>query len=678
MRLGSSGERQTSTSAAPVDRVALELEHAFGFTGTLQGIAFHPDPTKPVIGYGCGRLIIFTDLGDSHNQRLLRGHDAQVTCVDFSPKGTLFVSGQCAALDSFVYVNVWDLSTMQVKQRIQTPHKGHVDAIRFSPDEGMLATTGAEGMLCIWDAVTGSKVAAYHDTISGDQAKSLCWGEVRNPATRNQQYLLYVAFNTGVRLCTLSFSVKKLNFDLEVKPCQLPGAGGRMGGYQRKYQCCDVLGDAVLCGTCSGDILVFNSTTGLYRTALTLCANGVNAIAALPQYNVVIVGGGDGTLKKITGCDKEWTLLQQVQFEGAVVSMTRSSDEHQLVVMTTAGLIYRVLPKDLTFTVCLEAPLGGLSDVALPQNGRTDIFASCSNDGVLRVWDLNEYAIISMFTLSSNSRCGAVSDVANPTSATFDSHDTNMVICGFTDGRIRGIDFSEMQGKCVWTIPNGHKGIVHTVRTCATYFLTAGQDSCIRIWSRATQGLISQFQEHKRDATSALIDNTTDHIIHTISLDMSLFSYDLTKMDRNPNVAQPRRIATHSDATTGGFTCMSQRVDCEREVVVGTVEGKILFYDLDYPEPVISLSDVTRTMVTSLEVSPTGRFLVAGLGDGSLVVYELFPTQSQAKLVLQATCHSTRVVRCSWTRDGRQIVSAGGDGELILWNFYTANDEQLM
>lgn len=671
---GSNASRDnTALPARVTGTAALELEHALGFTQALQGLSFYPDPDASIVMYGCGKLIIVSDLHDSHNQKLLRAHDAAVTSVDFSPNGTLFASGQAQSIDSFCYFNIWDYATCEVKHRIMTPHKGQIDVVKFSPDDGMVATTGAEGMLCIWDTITGKKVASFQDTISGDQCKSLCWGQVQFAGTRNQKYTLYVAFNTGVRRCELTFSVKKLNFELVSTPCAMPGAGGRMGGFQRKFLSCAVLGDDLLCGTSSGDVLVFNAASGTYRTALTLTANGVTALLAAPEYNCVIVTGGDGSIKKITGRDTEWTLVSQTAVHGAVSAACISCDTHQVVAMTSAGFVYRVLTRDLAHTIAAESPLGGLTDVAVSAQ-HPDYFASTSRDGVVRVWDLSNYSIISTFSLEAQSvpKGAAPPQAAMPTSCAFDVQGS-VVLSGWSDGRVRGIDFSQREGKLAWTMANGHKGAVHTVRVCDKYVLTGGEDSVSRIWARGAHELVAQMQEHKMPTTSVAIDNTTTGIVHSISNDMCLFSYDLTKVDTHPNMKCPKRVATHSDASSGGFLCMTQRVDREHEVIIGTVEGRILFFDLDYADPVLVLVDQQRVRVTSVEVSPDGRFLAAGLGDGSLTLYALDPEHSQkASLLLHAVCHSSAVVRCVWTGDGKQIVSAGGDGELIIWNFYFA------
>jgi WD40 repeat protein len=351
--------------------------------------------------------------------------------------------------------------------------------------------------------------------------------------------------------------------------------------------------------------------------------------------------------------------------------------------MTSAGLIYRILVKDMSHTIASESPLDGLTDVAVSASNQ-DLFVSASRDGLVRLWDLTSYQAISKFSLRSGNKQGAggpAVDTPVPTSVTFDEFadpSVATVLTGWSDGRIRCLACRGHQAELLWTMPNGHQGAVHTVRICDKYILTAGNDSVVRVWARSSKELVAQMQEHKLPTTGAAIDNTCTSLVHSISMDTSMFSFDLSKVDANPNVRAPKRVATHADSAAGGFLCMTQRRDREHEMIVGTVEGRILFFDLDYPDAVMVLVDATRAKVTSLEVSPDGRFLVAGLGDGSLAVYGLDAYNSHAaSLLLHAVCHSSAVVRTAWTPDGKQVVSAGGDGELIVWNFYAATAGEL-
>jgi WD40 repeat protein len=706
-RQGTLHAAATATLVAPTLAAALELEHVIGFAPQLNGLAFVSDVVNPAAGsrgtgagvlYCAGRLLVFHDLHDCHGQRLLRGHDAPVTAVATSPLGGYFASGQREAVDRKVYLNVWDAGAVTVKHRLITPHNGFVELARFSPDDAMLASTGAEGGVCVWDSASGSLVASHRDTISGDQARGLCWGEIRSPGARDQSYVMYVAFHTGVRICTLSFSLKRLTFDLDVRVCAMPGAGGRMGGFARRYTCCDTLYGDLLCGSSTGDVLVFQASSGTYRAALSVCSGGVAGVVACPSYGCCVVAGGDGTLRKLVPDEhsKAWCVVLHTNLGAGIAAVCRSFDEHQLIVMTTAGTLVRVLTKDFANVVAAEAPLGAVHDLCVPPD-RADVFCSASSDGVVRVWDLNAYAVVSSIA-SPNGACtaqfatsfagGAGGNIHNPmeplkadtalnpvpTAVAFvPGTGAGYAVTGWSDGKIRGIDFRAAAGVTQWTQP-AHRGAVAHVSVSPTYILTSGSDdSVLRVWSIATRELAGQMQDHKAPVSSCAIDRSTDLIIHSAGRDMALFSYDISRVDPAPNSKNCRRVASHGYAAGGAFTCMAQRVDHEREAIVGTAEGRLLFFDLDVPEPVLVVEDRARSRVTCLAVAPSGRHLAAGSADGTLSVYELF--QHDGTVIapaLQAACHSGAVARVQWTCDNRQVISAGADGEVIVWNFFSS------
>lgn len=661
--------------------VGLELEHALGFTPNIQGLVFHPALDRSVILYSCGRLLVETNLDDCHKQRILRAHDAVVSCVDVSPTGSMIASGQNVSVDGVCYFNIWDYDSGAVRMRVATPHKGRLDAVRFSPDEMLVATTGAEGMLCIFDTTSGKCIASFQDSIQGDQAKAIRWGTVADSGTRFQRYSLFVPFNTGVRLFTLSFSIQKLSFELHCTACQVPGGGGRLGGYVRHFLCCTTLGQNILCGATSGDLMVFNSESGLYRAAISLSTNGVTAVVSFDDRNCVFTGGGDGKVKKVSGTDANWKLYGEVTLEGSVTSMFGSSDGSQLVISTTAGYVYRMLTDDMTYTIAVESPLKGIYDVAVnPLNPSQ--FATTSGDGYLRLWDLNDYTILSKFTMAQGpSKAIHQQQIADasvvPTACAFDPISSQSVVVGFTDGKARCIDLSTKKGCVQWTTSGGHRGKIHTVRVCAQYFTTAGDDSVIRIWSRSTRELISQLQDHKLPTTSVHIDNTTPSILHSISMDMTHCAYDLSQLGKVAGA--PRRVASHNVSSTGGFLCCSQRINNEHEIVVGTVDGRLLFFDLDVPQrSVLEVGEPSKYQVVSCQCSPDGSFLAVGHSDGGLRVYRLGTRSSPSgkentcDILVDAACHSGAVSRTTWTADSKQLLTASLDGDLIVWNMFAA------
>jgi WD40 repeat protein len=82
---------------------------------------------------------------------LLRGHSGAITCLAFSPDGTLLASG---SLDHTI--KLWDTVNSTELCTLRGHEKG-VTGLAFAPDSRCLATTGLDGTLRLWDCRTGGE-----------------------------------------------------------------------------------------------------------------------------------------------------------------------------------------------------------------------------------------------------------------------------------------------------------------------------------------------------------------------------------------------------------------------------------------------------------------------------------------------------------------------------------------
>ena len=58
--------------------------------------------------------------------------------------------------------------------------------------------------------------------------------------------------------------------------------------------------------------------------------------------------GGDGTIRKLTGCDMRWQLASEARVDGRVTSLGLVHGGAELLVGTDAGLTYRLLCEDMS------------------------------------------------------------------------------------------------------------------------------------------------------------------------------------------------------------------------------------------------------------------------------------------------------------------------------------------
>jgi len=131
--------------------MALELEHAIGYSSVCGTLCWHPNGRKVV--YAAGAAVVVGDLTDPHDQSFMRGHDADVACLALSPSGRLVASGQFGRNADCC---VWDFESRELLYRL-SEHDHGVSACAFSHDDKLLATAGAaaDNKILVWDMSNG-------------------------------------------------------------------------------------------------------------------------------------------------------------------------------------------------------------------------------------------------------------------------------------------------------------------------------------------------------------------------------------------------------------------------------------------------------------------------------------------------------------------------------------------
>ena len=97
---------------------------------------------------------------------------------------------------------------------------------------------------------------------------------------------------------------------------------------------------------------------------------------------------------------------------------------------------------------------------------------------------------------------------------------------------------------------------------------------------------------------------------------------------------------------------------------IGTRDGKVFEVDVDDPASLREIGDFGRNHIKSLAYSPSGRYLVAGLLDGTISVLSGDSRRSAATL----RGPGARVTDIAYSPDGRFLAAASHDGNVYLWN----------
>jgi WD40 repeat protein len=611
----------------------VELEHYCGFGGHHLGVVhYHPVKAETVI-YAAGSAIIIEDVNDPHKQEFLRGHDGEISALEVSKNGKLIASGQTGSLyrkGAVAPVIVWDFDNRC--QYMQFDGLAHsVFCVRFSPDGRFLVGTGASSAIYVWDISTG-------EVVYNRRTESPCflaaWGPIMESPTGGKypSYCMCTTYDNYVFVHSMDFSVSTMCYGLTSEPVQFPSSG-----LQRKHICGLVHNGFLITGTSAGDMCVFSLQACVFRTSLPICNNGVTSIARFGD--ILYVAGGDGRIKAVRGHDTSWDVLAENVLEAGVCALTPSADGAELVAGTRNGKLWRLLSSDLTATLQTASHTGEATDVAFGSS--SDMVCTCSEAGEVFLVNLSDYMPVTTTLQKSPARCCTMASQGE-------------VHVGYDDGFVRS--YSVSRGEMLWQL-HTHRGGVTALRESPDFIVTGGNDCSVRFWHRNTRSLLATFTNHRKPPAELLIDNMSREVVHSGSEDKLMVTYDLKK----------NKALIQHQTPVSAITGVSQRKDCEHEVVTASLDGRILFWDVDYADPTGCIeSPDTGVKLRCCEVSPSGRYIAAGAENWRLYIYDL----KSCKCIQECHGHANAVVRVRWSPDQKQIVSAAKDGCVIVWNFF--------
>lgn len=612
----------------------VELEHFCGFGGKhLSTVHYHPVKAETLI-YAAAAAIIIEDVNDPHKQEFLRGHDAEISALEVSRNGKLVASGQLGSpyrKGAVAPVMVWDFDNRC--RYIEFNGLAHsVLCVRFAPDGRFLVGTGANQMICVWDVSTG-------EVVYSRRTESPCylstWGPIMESPSGGKypSYILCTTYDSQVSVHRMDFSVGSMCYQMSSEPVAFPSSG-----LQRKHICGLVHAGYLITGTMAGDMCVFSLQSRVFRTSLPICNNGVTSIAR--SGDILYVAGGDGRIKAVRGSDTVWDVLAENVLESGVCSLTPSADGQELVAGTRNGKLWRLLSSDLTATLQSASHTGEVTDIAFGSS--SDVVCTCSAEGEVFLLNLSDYMPLTATLHKSPARTAVMASQGE-------------ILVGYDDGFLRA--WGANGGDLRWQL-HMHRGGITALCESPDFIVTGGQDCAVRFWHRNTRELLATFTNHRKPPAELLLDNKSREVVHSAAEDKLQVTYDLKKN---------KALIQHTSPQSS-MTGVSQRKDQFCEVVTPSLDGRILFWDVDYADPTgcIDNPGITGLKLRCCEVSPSGRYIVAGADDTRLYVYDL----ATCSCIQECHGHAGPVVRVRWSPDQKQIVSAGRDGCVIVWNFF--------
>jgi cilia- and flagella-associated protein 52 len=641
----------------------LQLEHMIGYAGMFRSTVISiPNTDLFVKSIGC--LVAIENLNDQFDQKFLRGHDMQISALGVSPRGTYIASGQVGTVSykgNAAPIFVWDVAS----QRRITALRGltqRVNHIEFSTDERFLCAMGEDCLLYVWELATSEVVYGQKLPVP---ASILKWVEHKQE-NRRISYELVIGYNNTVYRGDFQYDLGRVQWSLKLVPYTMPPGGSII----RVFTDVEVAADmsSLYVGTTGGEVMVFRRGATVFRACIPVCTQGVSTLMVLPTSGNIVVGGGDGTISILEGSDMGWSLKTKSRIESGVRAMSlknrgpgsaAAGDGEEFLLGTSSGTVQcgRIRDRDIRCEIIQEghtAPITALAfdttaaDFSNPSANH--FFITGAKSGELRAWDIIDYRCVGVSTISKHGSILVLLFL-----------DSSKVLVGTEDGSIRCMDFPGLE-KTHWYIATAHRDGTNSLALAQTkdvrYLVSGGNDSVVRVWKLSNRELLTQHSDHKKAVTTVLVDCQSPNIIHSCGMDGQLVSFDLKTN---------KRITIHM-INSGSLFDMTQRTDPKSEIEIVTCDstGKILQWDIDVREAVYAIQDPTRKTLRTCAISPSGRYLAFSGDDSYLKIIDILSNE----VVSLGQGHSGAVNRLCWTPDERQIISAGSDLCLCVWNFY--------
>ncbi|KAF4669513.1 hypothetical protein FOL47_002471 [Perkinsus chesapeaki] len=673
---------RSSAKGSPVASAAVELDHLMGSTSSRHSNVLHFLPTDAnIMIIAVGAVVVLQEVENPHEQTLLRGHDSEVCAIAVCSSGRLLASGQLGSekqKGQVAPVKVWSIPD---KREILTLPGicGKCVGLSMSEDGIFLAAAGLNQMLIVWDISTGGEqvyarrteqlctILGLHLLASGEDVDGP--RAMRAARTRHPRYVLCTAQDGLVMKHDLEFDMSQMSYILTTHKMQMPGHN-----LVRNYICGTITdgGRQLIAGTQQGEICIFNLDTMVFRSSLPCCNGSLRTLAMIGSS--LYVAGGDGKIRAFEGSDTKWHVLAENALDPAagkgadVLCLTPSPSGKELLAASANGKLWRVNARSLAACLLQSTVTGEVTCVSFCK-GDSHHLMSGSSFGKLVVWDLGGLSYTATAQVKSRLEClcpGPAVDEA---------------VCGYEDGfvrcwRTKPGDHSLL----LWDIPNAHRTKVAAVACSSNYIVTGGGPGCcaVRVWHRSTRELLIQFQEHNPrlcpgGVAMVLVDVSAPHIVHSAGGDGQVVTYDL-----KAGKAQIKHISKG-----GMLTGMTQRLDSENELVTCHQDGRLMFWDIDYADPVASLHarvfgsyPPQPPRLQCVTISKDGRYIASGAEDGDIYIFDLKTSQQLPPASNNGESgHSGAIRSICWSPDGRQLATAARDQSLGLWNFYEIEEE---
>ncbi|XP_077482569.1 WD repeat-containing protein 90 [Stigmatopora argus] len=481
---------QTAVSPPP-DKAGLTLKTIIGYNGNGRGnLVWSPD--QGLFAYSCGSVVVLENV-NSGRQRHLVGHTDEISCLAISNNAKMIASAAGNSASRSL-ICIWAIMTGDCVNTMSY-HQGAVQSLAFSNDDRFLLSVGdfLEPVVAVWSCSTfrmlskDSALGPIHDAAFSPSV-------VTQLACVGSQGVYFGLFENQVR-----------DGDLKLVRVKAPVAVGHVEMTALCYHAVDSL---LFTASNSGHLCAWDiKTQSCFMTVdvdegeigVLLC-RGNRLLTGSDTQRLRLWGveavrrfGPEGHAAKKNGAVSV-VLKQEMMLDGIAVSAAFDNTMDMGIVGTTTGTLWYIDWSENSSIRLVSGHKHKVTDLAFQPD--ESHFATCSEDGSLRVWSIPGNELVVQFQVL-NQACTCVSW------SPFAIMQRARLVAGYDDGTVRvfRLASSEMERKL-----NPHRVAITAIQYSANgeVILSGAKNGLIAV-SRVTDGsTIRVFRDHKRGAITTI------------------------------------------------------------------------------------------------------------------------------------------------------------------------------
>ncbi|XP_028424157.1 WD repeat-containing protein 90 isoform X2 [Perca flavescens] len=463
----------------------IKLKAVIGYNGNGRGnMVWSPD--QGLMAYSCGCVVVVEYL-HTGSQRHLQGHSEEISCLAVTNDAQTVASAAGGNNGSRSLICIWDVQNGTCRNTISY-HRGAVQCLTFSRDDRFFLSAGdfSDPEVALWSTKTFQLLSSVR--VSGpihDAAFS--------PSAASQ---LACVGSQGAYFCLIN--THGLDVDLKVETVKAPAEVGDV----ELTALCYHMDSFLFTATNRGHVCVWDVNT--QRCFMTWEADEGEIGVLLCRGNRLLTGSNTRWLRlweveavqgvkpqeKVCNGEDSGTVVvleQEIMLDGTTVSAAFDNTMDMGIVGTTAGTVWYINWPDNSSIRLISGHKTKVNDVVFNSDERH--FATCSEDGSVRVWSAPSNELVVQFQVL-NQGCGCV--CWSPSS----SKESSCVAAGYSDGTLRifRLSSSEMEMKL-----HPHQVAVTAIQYSANghVILSAGKNGLVAVSSPVNGGTMRVIRDHK-------------------------------------------------------------------------------------------------------------------------------------------------------------------------------------